>query len=87
MLPKFLTILTVLLITVGFSFNLGEQLRGTGRMTSEYAYRAACDWPVLAFGVGVLYGATVIEWLKVHPWAALIATTCLAHILWPIWDR
>lgn len=83
-MPKLLTILTAFLIVAGFSFNLGEQLRGTGRMTSEYAYSAACEWPVLAFGVGVLFGANALAWVREYPWAALIATFAIGHCLWPI---
>ncbi len=83
-MPKFLTLLTFLLIVAGFSFNVGEIAHGTYRMTSEYLYRAACEWPVLAFGVGVVYGANVIEWMQEHPWAALMATFALSHCLWPI---
>lgn len=83
-MPRLLTILTMLLVVGGFAFNLGELLYGQRRLTSAFIYWAATEWPMAVFAIGLLYGANAMEWIKEHPWAALLAMACLSHCFWPI---
>lgn len=82
--PRCLTLLTAFVICAGYAYNVGVLLQGGRVMACDHIHAAACEWPVLAFGVGVLYGANVIEWAKVNPWAALIATFFLSHLTYPL---
>ena len=82
-MSRFLTVLTLFLAVAGFSYNAGEIIRGGRYMASDHTFWAAGQWPVLTFVVGVLYGATIMDWLADYPWAALLATFFLGHLVWP----
>ena len=84
-MPKFLTVLTTFLIVAGYLHNAGGLWAWGGTlMASDHINAAVHDWPVLALGVGVLFGANAIAWAKEYPWMALVAAFFLGHLLYPL---
>lgn len=83
--PAALSILTLCLLVAGYVHNAGVLWIWGGRlMASDHINAAVHEWPVLAFGVGVLFGANALAWVREYPWMALVAAFFLAHLFYPL---